>query len=70
MNLAAQKKLKHAINFHGVSLMNKMYLPTVGPQDWQKLLAILKSSGDRLFSTYHCVSLGSGHEQEKPEYDY
>ena len=35
----AQKKLKHAITFHGVSLMNKMYLPTVGLQDWQKLLA-------------------------------
>jgi hypothetical protein len=35
----AQKELKHAITFHGVSLMNKIYLPTVGPQDWQKLLA-------------------------------
>src|SRR6266699_40753 len=33
------KKRKHALTFHGVSLMNKMYLPTVGPQDWQKLLA-------------------------------
>ncbi|GHO82512.1 DUF6946 family protein [Dictyobacter formicarum] len=33
----AQKKLKYAITFHGVS--NKMYPPTVGPQNWQKLLA-------------------------------